>query len=242
MSLHPLPSRRRAFTLVELLVVLAIMAILVAVMSLSFQGIGNSGKFNKALNDISGILEQGRAYAVAQDTYVWVVLYENDPANGPKEVYVGAVASNDGTDPFAWAASDPVILPSPGTFGGTTLTPILHLYHFKGLHLETGNLPSGPVSPAVANFPATAGPAPSAPLFQWTPPPGDSGPVTLSSSSAVYWVIQFTPTGAAHNGPNLIDSIWLGMQPSLSSTALDQKNVASLKVNGLTGLTTVYRQ
>jgi len=235
MKLHPLHSRRvRAFSLIELLVVIAIMVILVAGATLSFRGINSSGNFNKALNDISGVLEQARAYAVAQDTYVWVALYENVPASGgPKEVYVGTFASNDGTDPFNWTGS--VTLPSPGTVGGTTLTQIAHFYHYQGLHLQTATLPNAPTSP---NYPATGTTVPN---FQCTAP-SSSGPVALSNASSVYWLIQFTPSGAARNSANTINSIWFGLQPSLSKTVLDTKNIASMEVNGLTGLTTVYRQ
>jgi prepilin-type N-terminal cleavage/methylation domain-containing protein len=224
--------RARAFTLVELLVVVAIMALLVAVGTVSLQGISSSGKFDKALTEISGILEQGRAYAVAQDTYVWVVFYENVPASGPREVFVGAFASNDGTDPFNWAGT--VTMPSPGTFGSTTLSAVTRLYSFRGLHLQTTSMPDAPTAPSIPSLPA------STPVFQVTGR-DDSGPVTLSGSSPVYWVIQFTPTGAAHNGPNPIDSIWLGLEPSVSQAVTNSPNVASLKVNGLTGLTTIYR-
>ncbi len=226
----------RAFTLIELLVVLAIMTVLIAGVALSLQGTNNSGKFNKAVAEVSGILGQARAYAAAQNTYVWVVLYQNIPANnGPLEVYVGAFASNDGTDPFSWAGS--VILPSPGTVGntGTALTQIIHTYHEKGLSLETSTLPNAPGNP---NLPATGTAIPN---FQYTAQ-SDSGPVALSNASPVYWLIQFTPTGAARNGSTSVDSIWFGLQPSLSHTALDSHNIASVKVNGLTGITAVYRQ
>jgi prepilin-type N-terminal cleavage/methylation domain-containing protein len=223
MKLHPLRSRHlRAFSLIELLVVIAIMAILIAGAALSFRGINSSGKFNKALTEISGVLEQARAYAVAQDTYVWVVLYEIPPAGGgPKDVYVGTFASNDGTDPFNWTGS--VTLPSPGTVGGTTLTQIAHFYHYQGLHLltTTATLPNVPTSP---NYPATGTTIPN---FQCTAPSG-SGPVALSNASSVYWLIQFTPSGAARNSANTINSIWMGLQPSLSQTVLDTKNPSAV--------------
>ncbi len=231
MRLPPHRSRRTsAFTLIQLLISVAIIVVLTAVATLSFQGINSSGKFNKALEEISGILEQARAYASAQDTYVWVVLYENAPASGPKEVYVAAFASNDGTDPFNWTGS--VALPTPGTVGSTTLTQIAHIYHYQGLHLQTTTLPNVPTSPT---FPATT------PNFQITAQSG-LGPVTLSSASTVYWVIQFTPTSAARVAASPVDSVWLGLQPALSQTVFDTKNVASLSVSGVTGVTTVYRE
>jgi hypothetical protein len=147
-----------------------------------------------------------------------------------------------------WAGS--VTFP-PGTVTvgstTTTLTQITRIYHYKGLHLQTGNLPNAPTSPT-PNYPAASpnvSPVPPAPVFQITAQ-SDSGPVLLSSANtgtiSVYWVIQFAPTGAARNSANPISSMWLGLQPSLSQTVLDPKNIASMEVNGMTGLTTVYRQ
>jgi prepilin-type N-terminal cleavage/methylation domain-containing protein len=233
-SLRPLAYRRsRAFTIIELLVVLCIMTILIAGVAISLRGNNSSGQFDKALGEISGVLEQGRAYAVAQSTYVWVVLYQNSPANGePLEVYAAAFASSDGTDPFNWAGS--VTFP-PGTVGTTTLTQITRIYHEQGVHLQTTTLPNGPTSPPGPTLPATV------PSFQITAQ-SDAGPVTLSSASTVYWLVQFTPTGAARVASYPIDSVWMGFQRASTQTILDAYNIASMKVNGITGSTTVYRK
>jgi len=228
---QPIHSRRQgAFTLIELLAVIAIMALVVAFSRLAIEGFSSSGKFNASLSSISGILEQGRAYAIAQDTYVWVVFYQyTPPGGGPLEVYAGAFGSNDGTDPFNWAGTPSV--PQPG------LTSVTRLYHLKGIHLQTTNLPNAPTT-GTLNYPATGGPT-----FQ-IKAQSDSGQIGLPTSIAVgnYWVVQFTPSGATRNAANPIESIWLGFQPSFSATAFDTHNVASMKVNGFTGLTTIYRQ
>ena len=63
-----------------------------------------------------------------------------------------------------------------------------------------------------------------------------------SGTISTYWLIQFTPTGAARTSANPIDSVWLGMQPSLSATGVDTHNIASIKVSGLTGAVAVYRE
>jgi len=226
-------GRSNGFTMIELLAVLAIMAIMAALVVASIRGMGDSGRFNQSLTSIAGILEQSRAYASAQDTYVWVVFYQNTPASGPPDVFVGSFASNDGTDPLNWTGS--VTLP-PGTVGSTTLQPVMKFSHFKSLHLlaVTSTSPGTPTSP---NPPATTATAPN---FQCTAP-SDSGAVSLSNANATYWVVQFTPSGAAHNSANPISSIWLGLQPAHSATVFDTKNIASIEVNGLTGLSTIYR-
>lgn len=226
-------AQRSGFTLIELLMVLAIMSILIGGLVLSMRGINDSGKFDQSLNNVTGILERSRAYASAQDTYVWVVFYQNTPATGPLDVFVGSFASNDGTDPLNWSGS--VTLPSPGTVGGTTLLAVTPFYHLKGLHLETTTLPSAPTSPSL---PADNK---SAPNFQCTAP-SDAGPVTLSNANSTYWVIQFAPNGMARNSANPISSIWFGLQPAYSQTVFDPHNIASIKVNGLTGQSTIYRQ
>jgi len=238
--------RRRGFSLVELLIVIAVMGILAAVATYSFRGINSSGNFNKAVDEISGILEQGRSYATAQNTYVWIVLYENAPANSPKSVFVTAFASGDGSDPFGWSATPGSVTVPPGTVNGTTLTQIIRVHRYKGLHLETTTLPNAPSgSGTPATNPATPPMTTPAPVFQMTTQ-SDSGPIQLANvgtgSISTYWLIQFTPTGAARTSASPSDSVWLGLQPSLSTGAVDTHNIASVKVSGLTGAVTIYRQ
>jgi prepilin-type N-terminal cleavage/methylation domain-containing protein len=235
--------RQRGFSLLELLAVITIMAILASLAVLSFRGINSSGNFNKAVDEISGILEQGRSYATAQNTYVWIVFYENAPASSPKSVFVTGFASGDGTDPFGWPATTASVSVPPGTVNTTTLSQIIRVHRYKGLHIQTDTMPSAPNSPGTAaTNPATA---PVAPVFQLTTQ-SDSGPVQLANAGSgtisTYWLIQFTPTGAARNSANPIDSVWFGLQPSLPGGAVDAHNIASIKISGLTGAVAIYRQ
>lgn len=66
---------------------------LVSVLAFSmFSSIRGAGDLTKTANDIAGMLEQARAYALAQNTYVWVG-FKNE---GSQTLLVGVVASKTG--------------------------------------------------------------------------------------------------------------------------------------------------
>lgn len=78
------------FTLVELLAVIVIMSFVAVLASSVLRG---SGNMNQAVLGISLSLEQARAHAMANNTYVWVG-FRNDTAN--KRVVMTAVAGSTG--------------------------------------------------------------------------------------------------------------------------------------------------
>ncbi|MGB8352335.1 MAG: prepilin-type N-terminal cleavage/methylation domain-containing protein [Chthoniobacteraceae bacterium] len=103
-GLRELPATK-AFTLVELMVVIAIMVALAALAVPAFTAIKGSSDVTKAVYDISGALDQARTYAMANNTYTWVGFFEEDgsqsstnPATaGTGRVVISIVASKDGT-------------------------------------------------------------------------------------------------------------------------------------------------
>src|SRR5579871_2836352 len=67
------PTRRPAgFTLTELLVVVAIILMMMSVAIPAFNAIRGGTDFTSVVYDVAGILDQSRAYAMANNTYVLV--------------------------------------------------------------------------------------------------------------------------------------------------------------------------
>src|ERR1700677_3538210 len=72
---------RGGFSLVELLVVLAIISLLASILLLSMSGTKSSRDLANAAYTIQGALEQARTLAMSTDTYTWVGFSEENPAS-----------------------------------------------------------------------------------------------------------------------------------------------------------------
>lgn len=84
-------GRRRAFSMIELLMVITIIMMLAAIAVPAFNAIKGAGRLTKAANDIAGTLDLARAYAMAQNTYVWVGFQQDGDT-----LVVAVVASKTG--------------------------------------------------------------------------------------------------------------------------------------------------
>jgi len=135
----------RAFSLVELLTVLALMSLLTAFVLPAFTTVKDSDNVANAAYTISGQLLRARTYAISHNTYVWVGFYEENadasapPANafpytGMGRVVIGTVASVDGTG----------IIPSPLT--SSRLVQVDKLIRVQNIHLTDLGAPSGGTS------------------------------------------------------------------------------------------------
>src|ERR1700722_3117876 len=72
------PRKGAAFTLIEMLVVMSIVVLLTALLVPAFNGIGGSTSFTGTGYNIGSLLGQARAYAMANNTYVYVGFQEVD--------------------------------------------------------------------------------------------------------------------------------------------------------------------
>jgi len=87
-------ARNEAFTLIELLVVIGIIVAMAALMAPAMSFIKGAGDLGTAGNQVSGLLERSRAYAMSRNTYVWAGLMNMNPG-GP--LALASVYSKDGT-------------------------------------------------------------------------------------------------------------------------------------------------
>jgi prepilin-type N-terminal cleavage/methylation domain-containing protein len=203
------------FTLVELLVVIAVITIMVAISGPAISSIVNSGGVNWTINGISLLLEESRAYALSHNTYVWVGFYPN-PAKAT--VTVVAVGGTSGLQ------SDL----------GSTLTwaPISKMQTYNNLILTSPNVLPG----LNAANDITTCTLPYLP-FQMTLP-GSSTPINFS------YAVQFSPQGQAAvmvSSPSHWVQVVLQPVRGGNSANLDP-NLSVIQVASLTGQVEIFRK
>ncbi|GAT32878.1 prepilin-type N-terminal cleavage/methylation domain-containing protein [Terrimicrobium sacchariphilum] len=222
-------SKRAAFTLIELLTVMAIVAILAGASLPAISSLSRSNNLNGSLSELAGLLSQARQYAVAQRTYVWVAMRENNDDPREPSIDVALLASKTGMQPSSpWAAQ--------GTVPSDTISLLIRPKTLKQVRLEEAgtftrqNISDLPAQPLIGsdNSPADGSVTFSVRL------PGTSSNVSFDR------VIQFLPDGEARVADSPIDIIEMGVR-SMRGSVADQNNIAVLRINGLTGQTRVYR-
>src|SRR5262249_29762602 len=114
-----------AFTLTELMVVMAIVASLMGLIVPVFHSLKGAGDMTKATTEIAGLLEGARSYARANKTYVWVGFSETAEIG---QIRISTMASKDGTRS---------LVPGGTSVDLTQLTPINKLLRIENMHLKT---------------------------------------------------------------------------------------------------------
>ena len=102
-------ERASAFTLLELLIVIGIIALLLVLIAPAFTTIKSAGDVISAAYTIKGVLDTARTYAKANNTYTWVgfagsIGPNTDPNLITGQVEVAIVTSKDGTN--LWSANN----------------------------------------------------------------------------------------------------------------------------------------
>lgn len=92
----PDPKRAAGFTLVEMLVVIAIISILLTAAGPVFDTLASAQSPAVVSSAVAGQLERARSHAIAKNTYVWVRL--GQVAEEPNDFFIGVYETLDGTN------------------------------------------------------------------------------------------------------------------------------------------------
>lgn len=102
---------KRAFTLVELLVVVAVMALLLGLAASGISGFTKSYDYTKSIGQITSYLEIARAESMSKNMWTWVGMKQTTNTSGTPELLLLAVGSKNGSDDRASANLVPVAKP-----------------------------------------------------------------------------------------------------------------------------------
>ena len=130
-----LRERASAFTLLELLIVIGIIAVLLVLIAPAFTSLKSAGDVTSSAYTIKGALDTARTYAKANNTYTWVGFYEENVANQSSpnidqppvgRLIMSIVASKDGTNVYG---------SGNGTIDPTKLIQVGKLMKIENIHL-----------------------------------------------------------------------------------------------------------
>jgi type II secretory pathway pseudopilin PulG len=260
-DLHSLAQRERAgaFTLLELLIVIGIIAVLMVLLVPAFTNIKSGTDVTNAAYTIKGVLDTARTYAKANNTYTWVGFYEENGSNPSSpnsdtpavgRVIMSIVASKDGTKVYTSVAS-PAADMDPS---GTRLAQVGKLVKLDNVHLRTFSNGTG----AGDTFPARPSPSPSgssenAKIGDTSPP--DSlryfhYPPSGTEAAAQYTfkkMIQFSPRGECrpqNDNYEMRTVIEVGVQPihGTVAPALDDPKNCAIQLTGFDGDAKIYQR
>ena len=239
-DLRSLSQRERvsAFTLLELLIVVGIMAVLLVLMAPAFTTIKSGGDVTSAAYTIKGALDTARTYAKANNTYTWVgfagSIGPNTQDSVTGQVQVAIVASKDGTN--LWSANN--ALPP------ASLTQVGKMITLNNIHIGDTGVPQNNGTEFESR--ATVDDDHRISASGNTP-----YPFTVQGTTFSKW-IQFSPRGEAlvHGGGfSIVKAAEVGVLPTHgTSLAVTQSgnlwlgNVAAIQIGGFTGDVRIYRR
>jgi prepilin-type N-terminal cleavage/methylation domain-containing protein len=232
------------FSLIELLIVMAIMGILLVVTIPSVSSIGGSENLTKAAGDISTILEGARAYAMSHNTYVYVGVFEanNVPGtttlqtSGTGRIFVATAASSDGSKGYS----------SSSSWAPANLLGVNRMQHFENVHMASVSQVSG----FLTNMDSNANnDLDLSTVTAATPFSGTNAGMTAKANPVDKFsnVIQFSPDGSANiitslsSTPNIPSYIQIGLVPAHGNQAASATNCAGIQIDGITGNVRVFR-
>ena len=266
-----LTAIQAAFTLVEMLAVMGIIVLIIGVAAPVMNSLKGAGDVSKAVYDLAGTLDQARAYAMSNNTYVYVGFQEADATtseSAPKQtdggvgrVSVVVFASKDGTRGYdvnnpgaSWSTTSP----NSGYNNGANFLVVGKLQRFSNLHLvDLGTPPTTPggMERPLLNMNSSLAKqsnladmdANSVTPFEY--PLGNAlggGQYTFNK------IIQFDPQGVARiqlaaSSDTIVQRMEIGLEQthgnvaSTPATPAVSGSIAAIQLDPMTGSTHIYR-
>src|SRR5438477_12738929 len=238
------------FTLVELIVVIALISTLMVLVAPAFTGIKSAGDVTSAAYTIKDALEQARTHAMAYKAYVWIGFYE-EPAGQPStnpatpgtgRIVISTIASADGTtvyNPRSLAAIDPTRVSQLNKLVKVEGTPLAAFPYGSGTRDTFDSRPATIYE--TAKIGDTTPPNPSLTPFQY--PVGNPAP---AAQYTFVKAVEFSPRGEAridNRNYTLKTVAEIGLQPT-HSTAVDvnSRNIIVIQFGALGGDLKIYRR
>jgi len=247
--------------MVELLAVCAAILVLTAVALPAFNAIKGARDLTTAAYEIQGALQLARTYAIANSTYTWVGIFEEDAKNpglkpaqaGIGRIVISIVASRDGTPTYNRALISAAAAPATQALTSTALTQIGKLIRLDNIHIykATGNSGSFASRPGerLGDVDRVGLYAPSDPLiFQFQYPLQGTAQYLFGNrtSTRANGIIQFNPQGEAisDSGPTagVAPCKEIAIRYAHNGVADSAANVAAVDICGLTGQATIYQR
>ena len=244
-----LQARRGAFSLIEWLATVTLVGLMMGLALPTLSSIQGGEDVTRAAYDLSGALENARAYAIANNTYVWVGFYEEDgskasanPAiEGVGRVVISAVASKDGTNIYDTSST------GQNPIAAGSLSQLNKLIKIENAHLASFTDGSGTggafdARPAAGSNYARIGDAnpPTASKFPFQYPVGGGAP---RAQYTFVKTIQFNPRGESiiNSTYSMRPVVEIGLQPTRGGIVnTNSKNIAAIQITGVGGNVTIY--
>jgi prepilin-type N-terminal cleavage/methylation domain-containing protein len=249
-----------AFTLLELLIVIGIIAVLLVLLAPAFTTIKSGGDVTSAAYTIKAALDTARTYAKANNTYTWVGFYEENVENPSSpntstppvgRVILSIVASKDGTMPYDRTNLSQQTLTTNLLQVGK-LTKIDNVHLWTHTDVPSGNGSSFDSRPNIASSYCIGDTTPANSTTPFGYPVGNPAP---PAQYTFVKAVQFSPRGEARIDNSTIDAggteifplqtaAEIGLEPThgAAAPAIIPANVVAIQFTGIGGDVRIYRR
>jgi type II secretory pathway pseudopilin PulG len=225
-------ERASAFTLLELLIVIGIIALLLVLIAPAFTTLKSAGDITTAAYTIKGALDTARTYAKANNTYTWIGFAGSIGATVTGQVQIAVVASKDGTN--LGTGVNIVGPPSDITAG---VTPIGKLLRIDNIDIGDTGVPTNDGT-EFGNRPTVD------PAYRVSASGNTDYPFTVQQVTFNRW-IRFSPRGEAvvkGGATQIARYAEVGVLPTYGATLAVTPNIAAVQISGFGGDVRIYRR